>query len=141
MRTWLYSINSNYPLFLEDGVYDERLLGALDWIIAVARAHGLKLILSFTDFWPESGGISSLILLSRKFLDLSPHHSEQYGRSSFFTDQNYFSLYIRHVEHILLRKSKITGTRYCDESTVMAWELMVSLFLTTFKFSSSFHTE
>ena len=134
VRTWLYSINSNYPLFLEDGVYDERLLGALDWIIAVARAHGLKLILSFTDFWPESGGISSLILLSRKFLDLSPDHSEQYGRSSFFTDQNYFSLYIRHVEHILMRKSKITGTRYCDESTVMAWELMVSLFLTTFKF-------
>jgi hypothetical protein len=88
VRTWLYSINSNYPLFLEDGVYDERLLGALDWIIAVARAHGLKLILSFTDFWPESGGISSLILLSRKFLDLSPDHSEQYGRSSFFTDQN-----------------------------------------------------
>jgi hypothetical protein len=39
VRTCLYSINSNYPLFLEDGVYDERLLGALDWIITVARAQ------------------------------------------------------------------------------------------------------
>ena len=46
VRTWFYSINSKYPLFIEDKVYDERLLGALDWVTAAARAHGLKLILS-----------------------------------------------------------------------------------------------
>lgn len=131
MRTWFYSINSKYPLFLEDRVYDERLLGALDWISAVARAYGLKLILSFTDFWPDTGGITSFMLTSRKSSDLSAEHS-QYGRGSFFTGQNYFSLYISHVERMLLRKSKITDTRYCDESAVMAWELMVSLFLTIF---------
>ena len=128
VRTWFYSINSKYPLFIEDKVYDERLLGALDWVTAAARAHGLKLILSFTDFWPENGGIASLMLLSRKSIDLYSDHSEQHGKGSFFTDQNYFTLYIRHIEHLLLRRSKITGTRYCDESTVMAWELMVSLF-------------
>ena len=131
LRTWFYSINSKYPLFLEDRVYDERLLGALDWISAVARAYGLKLILSFTDFWPDTGGITSFMLTSRKSSDLSAEHS-QYGRGSFFTGQNYFSLYISHVERMLLRKSKITDTRYCDESAVMAWELMVSLFLTIF---------
>jgi len=131
LRTWFYSINSKYPLFLEDRVYDERLLGALDWISAVARAYGLKLILSFTDFWPDTGGITSFMLTSRKSSDLSAEHS-QYGRGSFFTGQNYLSLYIRHVERMLLRKSKLTGTRYCDESAVMAWELMVSLFLTIF---------
>ena len=68
------------------------------------------------------------MLLSRKSIDLYSDHSEQHGKGSFFTDQNYFTLYIRHIEHLLLRRSKITGTRYCDESTVMAWELMVSLF-------------
>jgi len=126
VRTWLYSVNEKYPLLLEDNIYDERIFGALDWIIAAARTHGLKLIFSFTDFWAENGGIASLILLTGKSAEQpSSLQSEFQGKNVFFVCQDCFNLFVKHIQQILLRKNKITGIQYCDENAVLAWELMV----------------
>ena len=79
---------------LDDAVYDERMLAALDWIIAAARIYKLKLIFPFTDFWAESGGIASILLLARKLEGLSFLSDTSIlsdTRKEMFTSQDCFS--------------------------------------------------
>jgi mannan endo-1,4-beta-mannosidase len=83
----------------------------LDRVVALARRHGLRLIVTLANSWPDYGGLP-------QYLAWAGHDDDgSYGFGDrFYTDPRARAWYLEHVERIV--------TRYRDEPTVMAWELL-----------------
>ena len=45
----------------EAGVFDERVFAALDWVVAQAKARGIRLCMPMVNYWPAYGGIPQYI--------------------------------------------------------------------------------
>lgn len=86
----------------------------IDFLIAEASKRHLRLILSFVDFWPFTGGVQQM--------------RAWYGGSNkytfFFTDPRTVYDYMTWVKFVIDRRNTITGKIYRDDPTIMAWELM-----------------
>ncbi|KAJ7292191.1 glycoside hydrolase [Mycena rebaudengoi] len=81
-------------------------LGSLDNVIAAAKAHGIRLIVSLTNNWSDYGGMdvyTAQILGSGQFHDL------------FYTNPTVIAAFKTYVQAVV--------TRYANEPTIMAWEL------------------
>lgn len=52
---------------------DERVMCALDWVVAAAKARGLRLILTLTNYWPEYGGLAQYVRQVRVEPPVFPH--------------------------------------------------------------------
>jgi mannan endo-1,4-beta-mannosidase len=97
--------------------YHERGLGGLDLLLDRARAHGLKLLLPLVNHWNAYGG-------SRQWLAWNGIRDAREGDARFFTDERVRAHYAAHLAFLLHRKNPLTGLRYCDDPTVLGWELM-----------------
>jgi hypothetical protein len=51
MRMWGHTVTPGHALQPTEGVYDESIFEALDFILEEARVRGLKLIIIFADNW------------------------------------------------------------------------------------------
>jgi mannan endo-1,4-beta-mannosidase len=90
----------------------------LDRVLASARAHGLRVIITLANYWPDYGGV-------RQYLAWAGLPTDGFAaRDRFFTDERVRAFYRAHVERLLARKNAITGVRYVDDPTLFAWELM-----------------
>ncbi|KAJ6491416.1 CEL4a mannanase [Mycena vitilis] len=81
-------------------------LGALDTVIASAKAHGIRLIISLTNNWSDYGGMdvyTAQLLGTGQFHDL------------FYTDPTVIAAFKSYVQTIV--------TRYANEPTIFGWEL------------------
>ncbi|MCD0449232.1 cellulase family glycosylhydrolase [Actinocorallia sp. API 0066] len=109
----------------EDGVYFQYWDGAapayndgpdglvhLDQVLASARAAGIKLIIPFTNNWSAFGGMDQYVRWAG-----GTHHDD------FYTDARIRGWYKDWISHLLNRTNTITGVKYKDDPTVMAWEL------------------
>ena len=112
VRAWAHGVTPDYSIINEDGTYNEGLLRGLDYAIAEARKRGLKLILSFTSNWTPAGGVDQFAELA------GVEHND------FFTDATAKKLYKDYVKTILTRTNTITGVKYSDDPTIMAWDLI-----------------
>ena len=114
VRTWAFSdgarANAMQP---SAGQFGEAGLLALDQVLALARARGLRLILPLADYWPSYGGVPAYVAW---------HGLDAPAR--FFTDERARASYAAWVGMLLERKNTIDGTRYGDDPAVLAWELM-----------------
>lgn len=45
----------------EAGMFDERVFASLDWVIAQAKARGIRLCMPLVNYWPAYGGIPQYI--------------------------------------------------------------------------------
>jgi len=90
----------------------------LDRVLATARAHGLRVIVTLANYWDDYGGI-------RQYLAWAGLPSDGFGaRDRFFSDERPRAFYRAHVERLLTRTNAITGVAYVDDPTIFAWELM-----------------
>ncbi|KAJ7889980.1 CEL4a mannanase [Mycena leptocephala] len=81
-------------------------LGSLDNVIAAAKAHGIRLIVTLTNNWSDYGGMdvyTAQILGSGQFHDV------------FYTNPTVIAAFKTYVQAVV--------TRYANEPTIMAWEL------------------
>ncbi|KAJ7512588.1 glycoside hydrolase superfamily [Mycena galericulata] len=81
-------------------------LGMLDTVIAAAKAHGVRLIISLTNNWSDYGGMdvyAAQLLGSGQFHDV------------FYTNPTIIAAFKTYVQAVV--------TRYVNEPTIMAWEL------------------
>lgn len=86
----------------------------LDAVIAAAREEGLRVIIALVDNWDFFyGGVNQYVLW----------HGA-HGHGAFFTDPAIRQSYRDWVETLLTRVNTVTGLRYADEPTIMAWELI-----------------
>jgi mannan endo-1,4-beta-mannosidase len=95
-------------------VYNDGRAGLqkLDYVIAQARARGLKVVLALTNNWPDYGGVEQ--------------YASWFGlrhRDRFYADERTRQAYRDWVTHVLQRVNVYTGTAYREDDAIMAWEL------------------
>ncbi|KAK9676823.1 hypothetical protein RND81_11G103700 [Saponaria officinalis] len=118
-RTWAFNDGTYHALQVSPGKFDENTFQALDYVIAEARANGIRVILSLVNNLHAYGGKTQYVQWAwNEGLGLSS------SNDSFFYDpttQNYFKNFVKTV---LTRKNTITGIEYREDPMILAWELI-----------------
>ena len=84
----------------------------LDYVLAAAAKHDIKLIVVLLNNWRAFGGIDQYLM----WYGRSQHHE-------FFTAPELKQAYRDWVKHVISRKNTVNGRAYRDDPTVFAWEL------------------
>lgn len=87
-------------------------LQRLDYVVAKAKAEGVRLVIPFTNNWRDFGGMDQYVRW----------RGGQY-HDQFYTDPLIRQWYKNWIAHLLNRTNSITGIKYKDEPAIMAWEL------------------
>jgi mannan endo-1,4-beta-mannosidase len=97
----------------EEGKFNESGFLASDYALATAQKHGMKLIIPLVGDCATcaGGGIGQFLAWHRK-----PNPQD------FFTDTALIAAYEKHIDAVLNHVNTITGIRYKDDPTIMAWE-------------------
>ncbi|WP_238008485.1 cellulase family glycosylhydrolase [Dactylosporangium sp. AC04546] len=130
LRTWGFldignQDDSNSVHHKENGVYFQYWDGTrpayndgadglqhLDYVLKSARDHGIRLVVPLTNNWSAFGGMDQYVRWRG-----GAHHDE------FYTDPVIRGWYQDWIAHVLNRTNSLTGVKYKDDPTVMAWEL------------------
>ncbi|MFZ0746308.1 MAG: hypothetical protein WAM85_18005 [Terracidiphilus sp.] len=93
--------------------FNESAFQASDYAVEVAAKHHIRLIIPLVGDCATclGGGIGQYMAWSH-----------QANFQSFFTDPTIIAAYERHIDAVLNHKNAITGIRYRDDPTIMAWE-------------------
>ncbi|KAJ3095518.1 hypothetical protein HDU97_006873 [Phlyctochytrium planicorne] len=89
---------------------NEDLFVALDMAIAQAGVHGIRIILPFIDHWQWWGGVQEF--------------TTYYGKpkNSFYTDDEVIKGFEALVQYVVQRVNTVTGVKYKDDPSILAWE-------------------
>lgn len=118
-RTWAFNDGGYNALQVSPGRFDERVLRALDHVIAEARQHGIRLLLSLVNNLKAYGGKTQYVNWAwEEGIGLSS------SNDSFFFDPSIKRYFKHYVKTLLTRKNTITGIEYRNDPTIFAWELM-----------------
>lgn len=111
------------------GVYDESLLEGLDFALAEMGKRNMHAVIYLNNYWQWSGGMSQYVnwITGEKIPDPdAPEHDwSSYMKFSarFYTIPEAVKLYNNYIKTIVDRTNKLTGVKYKDDETIMAWEL------------------
>lgn len=90
----------------------ENGLRRMDYILAKAKAEGLRVVIPFVNNWNDFGGMDQYVQWGGK-----KYHDD------FYTDPTIRGWYKDWISHYLNRTNSITGVKYKDDPTIMMWEL------------------
>lgn len=96
----------------QEAGFNEAAFRTIDYAMAYAGRAGIRLILPLTDNWAYyHGGHADF--------------TEPYGlpESAFYSDPRVIADYQAYVAHVMNHVNTLTGKRYADDPTVLAWEL------------------
>lgn len=106
------------------GEYGERAFQRLDYIIAKAKRHGIRLILPFVNNWDNVGSMKDYVRW------VYPNHDYPEGghgrgelHDQFYVDENVRDLFYEYIRHVVTRENTITGIEYRNDPTILMWEL------------------
>ena len=118
VRTWAFNDGKRQwqALQTSPGSYKEGVFVGLDYVIAKAKEKGIYLVLSLGNNWDNYGGI-------KQYLDWSSTALKK-EHNEFFTDANCRQYFKDNIKAVLERENTITGVKYKDEPTILAWEIM-----------------
>lgn len=93
--------------------FSDAAFQASDYALAVAAKHNIRLIIPLIGDCAtcNGGGMGQF---------LAWNHKTSY--QDFFTDPATIAAYERHIDAVLNHRNAITGVRYRDDPTIMAWE-------------------
>ncbi|KAK8655277.1 hypothetical protein V6N13_107865 [Hibiscus sabdariffa] len=118
-RTWAFNDGGYNALQISPGQFDERVFKALDYVIAEARKHGIRLLLSLVNNLQPYGGKTQYVNWAwQEGIGLSS------SNDSFFYDPSIRKYFKNYVLTVLTRKNTITGIEYRNDPTIFAWELI-----------------
>jgi mannan endo-1,4-beta-mannosidase len=87
-------------------------LQRLDYVLAAAAANDIKLIVVLVNNWRAFGGMDQYLT----WYGRDEHHE-------FFSAPELRQAYRSWVEHVVTRKSSLTGRKYSEDPTIFGWEL------------------
>jgi mannan endo-1,4-beta-mannosidase len=126
VRTWAFNDAPWKQSRMQEqlGAPYEPGLCALDRVVAEAARRGLRLILPLVDYWPWYGGIAQWLAWRGQPVAAGDRdHPERYA-ARFFADAQLRDAYRLRVRQLATRTNTVTGLRYGDDPTILAWELM-----------------
>lgn len=95
---------------LGPGQFDEAAFAALDLVLALCREYGIQVIIPFVDNWQWWGGVAEYAAFRGK----TPN--------AFFSDPELARDFDATLRFVLERTNTLTGERYADDETILAWE-------------------
>ena len=109
------------------GVYDDALLEGLDYLLVEMGRRGMHAVLYLNNSWEWSGGYSQYLEWAgageapipavdgwNAFTEYVGQYAGNREAQLIFTD---------HLRRIVTRENSLTGRRYADDPTVMAWQI------------------
>lgn len=96
--------------------YPRDIFERLDYTIAEAGKHGIKLVIALNNYWSDFGGLQQASTWQRWFNLEKP--------TDFYTDKGCKEAYKDYVKTLLTRVNTYTGIPYNEDPTIMTWELM-----------------
>lgn len=153
VRTWGFfdSPDSLNPSVIQSrpGVFNERALRALDFVLAKAAQHGIHLILPLVNNWDDYGGMNQYVRWRMQEASVGTSDrgarfdradletqiagargqryivalSGSFGHDDFYTDAAIRNWYKTYVAFLLQRVNTFSGIAYRDDPTILAWEL------------------
>ena len=113
------------------GQWDEGLLQGLDFVLAEMAKRDMTGVLYLTNYWQWSGGMAKYVSWATGEPIPNPnqpgvkptgvHHMTYAAR--FYGLPRAQEWFREHVAHILARRNTVNGRCYCDEPTIMSWQL------------------
>ncbi|XP_028761693.1 mannan endo-1,4-beta-mannosidase 2 isoform X1 [Neltuma alba] len=118
-RTWAFNDGDYNALQTSPGQFNEQVFKALDYVIAEARQHGIRLLLSLVNNLQPYGGKTQYVNWAwQEGIGLSS------SNDSFFFDPSIRSYFKNYIKTILTRKNTITGIEYRNDPVIFGWELI-----------------
>jgi mannan endo-1,4-beta-mannosidase len=112
------------------GKYDSDLLNGLDFLLNEMKRRDMHAVICLGNFWPWSGGMSQY--LQWYGAGSIPYPPPQPGGSwstyqtytqQFYTNERAMSAADQLVRTLVSRTNLLTGRKYAQDPTIMAWEL------------------
>ena len=123
IRAWAFADGQSptMPLQPRPYVYDEAAFDSLDYAVWKAGQVGIRLVLALVNNWPDYGGMQQYV---QWFLHLpDDSYGDAVNHDLFYTDARIRKCYRAYVRHVITRRNRYTGLRYCDDPTIMTFEL------------------
>ncbi len=87
-------------------------LQKMDYVLAKAAEHDIKVILTLTNYWTAFGGMEQYVAWAGKS-----------GVETFYTDATIKQWFKDYIYAMLNHTNVYTGVKYKDDPTIFAWEL------------------
>lgn len=110
------------------GQYDEDLLAGLDYLLAELARRDMTAVIYLNNFWQWSGGMTQYLNWFEGSKALDPNVTKDYEdfmakTVRFYRNDKAQQEYRNVIRKIVQRVNTVTGKRYADDPTVMAWQL------------------
>ncbi len=112
-------------LMVSPGVYDEKVLDGLDFLLAEMGKRGMKAVMVLNNFWQWSGGMAQYVSWHEKAPIPYPGDYEKFINYSakFYAYPECQKWFRDHISSIVNRTNSYTGLKYRDDPAVFSWEL------------------
>jgi mannan endo-1,4-beta-mannosidase len=110
------------------GKFDEHALDGLDLVLAEMAKRDMKAVIFFSNNWEWSGGFlqyliwNELVPPEMRAEKLTWDQLRDMG-ARFYVCYECKAGYIKQMRFVLDRTNKISGVKYTDDPTIMAWEI------------------
>jgi len=116
------------PLQPAKGVFDTNMLKGLDILLTEMHQRNMKAVVFFSNNWEWSGGFLQYLHWNQQIPDSAFRSAMDWETmqdeiSKFYSCDPCKTDYLKQVAIVLERTNSITGNRYKDDPTIMAWEL------------------
>jgi mannan endo-1,4-beta-mannosidase len=112
--------------------WNEAMLRGMDFLLAEMARRDLTGVFYLTNYWDWSGGMAVYVHWATGE-PIPPDPNQPGVPDAGVTHMNFAArfyglpaaqaLYRQHITKVLNRKNTVNGRRYCDDPTVMAWQL------------------
>jgi len=98
----------------------------MDYTLNKAAQYGIKLVIVFTNYWADFGGIKEYVKWADKNANGIDIYDDAYqaDASKFYADAYCKKVYKQYVSDLLNRVNTVNGKVYKNDATIMSWELM-----------------
>ena len=113
----------------EEGVYDDDLLNALDYVLAEMRKRGMYAVIYLNNFWEWSGGMAQYVSWSMgksfpiPIVDEKDISAFMEYSARFYSIPSAMQAFRDYISMLVKRTNSITGVAYKDDPTIMSWQL------------------
>jgi len=116
------------PLQPAKGKFDQKVLNGLDLILSEMAKRKMTAVIFLSNNWEWSGGFQQYLIwngvISSEWLTKKPTWDELRDLvAKFYSCKPCKDGYNEQLRLVLGRRNRLTGKRYIDDPTIMAWEL------------------